>query len=436
MAVNCGEVAGEIAEGPAASLPPIDAGNHVIGRSKRILTASLTANSFVLLALYNGVLGVLLPNQIAAIDPSRKSSNLAMLLAVTSVFSTIATPLSGALSDRTRCSWGRRSPWIVFGALVGSLALISVSMMTTLGAITVLWVIAAVAYNSMQAPMTTVIADRFPQNSRGVASGFVGAGMTAGGTVGFIVAGRFASNLVLSYAIFSLAIVGGCVVFVLVNRESSSATLAVNRFQWSTFLKSFWISPKENPDFAWAFLGRFTIYMGYQAVTAYLFYILLDYIHLSTEGANIEIGKISSISFLFLSVSCLLAGMLSDRLRRRKPFVFFASLVMGSAMVVPLFIPTVRGMYYYAALMGLGYGTFMSIDLALMTQVLPDSNADSHGKDLGILTAAINIPQILSPIFAVIVLRLFHYDYRILFMYAIVFLILGSLCVIPIKSTK
>src|SRR3546814_2386466 len=54
----------------------------------------------------------------------------------------------------------------------------------------------------------------------------------------------------------------------------------------------------------------------------------------------------------------------------------------------------------YAALIGIGYGAFMSVDMALMTQVLPKADGEATGKDLGILTTAVNIPQILSPVFA------------------------------------
>src|SRR3546814_12999751 len=93
-------------------------------------------------------------------------------------------------SDLTR--WGRRTPWIVTGSLVGGLCLFAVPQMTSLWAITLFWVGAVIALNSMQAALTTVVADRFAPSARGTASGFVGAGMTSGLTVGTIVAGLLA----------------------------------------------------------------------------------------------------------------------------------------------------------------------------------------------------------------------------------------------------
>src|SRR3546814_2672053 len=84
----------------------------VRGLEKWVLLVSMTAVFFVLLALYAAVLAVLLPNQIQALDPANKASGLAVVFAITSIFSTLTTPIAGALSDRTRTRWGRRTPWI------------------------------------------------------------------------------------------------------------------------------------------------------------------------------------------------------------------------------------------------------------------------------------------------------------------------------------
>lgn len=411
---------------------------HVSGRTKWVLTGSLTAVFFVLLALYSGVLSVLLPNQIQLLDPGAKESNLAIVFAITSIFSTLATPIAGALSDRTRSRLGRRTPWIVIGALTGALSLFLVSQMRGFWAITSFWVIAAIALNSMQAAITTIIADRFPADERGTVSGFVGAGMTAGLTTGTVVGGVLAENLVLAYAVFAGAVAAVCLVFVSLNPEPRTPVPAAEPFAWTGFLRSFWVSPREHPDFAWAFLGRFTIYMGYQGIVTYLLYILQDHIGLTIADANRTIAALSSVTFVALVISGFGSGYLSDRIGRRKPLVFASSIVMAAALVVPLILPTIEGMYGYAVLIGLGYGAFMSVDMALMTQVLPkrEEGRDSTGKDLGLLTTAINIPQIISPVLALMLLKSTGNDYSALFIAAIAFVFAGSFFVWPIRSVR
>ncbi|WP_145750494.1 MFS transporter [Nitrospirillum amazonense] len=420
---------------PLPSAPAEDTSQHVAGRRRWVLLWSLLINFFVLLALYNGVISVLLPNQVAALDPAAKAANLAIVMSITSIFSTLTTPIAGALSDRTRSRWGRRSPWIALASLIGSMCLFGVSLVTSLWSITVLWVMAAIAYNAMQGPLSTVVADRFAPANRGTASGFIGAGMTAGGTVGIIVAGQLAGQLVLGYLVFALAVAACCVAFVFLNREVPSAHLKPAPFSLPGFLRSFWIDPRKHPDFGWAFLGRFTIYMGYQGVVTYQLYILRDYIQLSVDQANVVIGNISAITFVMLLFSGLVSGFLSDRVGRRKPFVFFSSVIMAAACVVPLITPTVEGMYLYAGIVGLGYGAFTAVDMALMTQVLP-RDTGSTGKDLGILTTAINIPQAISPVMSAWLLGLSGGDYSVLFIAAILFVFASSFFVLPIRSVR
>lgn len=411
---------------------------HAVGARKWLLMGSLTTVFFLLLALYAGVLGVLLPNQIQLLDPTNKEGNLAIMFAVTSVFSTLTTPIAGALSDRTQGRFERRTPWIVMGALIGAASLCAVPQMHSFWAITGFWVVAAIALNSMQAAITTIVADRFPEQERGTVSGFVGAGMTAGLTAGTVVAGLMASHLVAAYGLFAAAIAAVCVIFVVLNPEPRLAVSAPEPFRLDTFLKSFWVSPRKYPDFGWAFLGRFTIYMGYQGIVTYLLYILQDHIHLSVDEANKTIAALSSVTFVALVISGFASGFLSDRIGRRKPLVFASSIIMGMALLVPLLMPTVEGMYGYAVLIGLGYGAFMSVDMALMTQVLPKraDGDDSTGKDLGLLTTAINIPQIIAPVLAVMLLKATGNDYSALFIAAIAFVFAGSFFVWPIKSVR
>jgi MFS family permease len=87
-------------------------------------------------------------------------------------------------------------------------------------------------------------------------------------------------------------------------------------------------------------------------------------------------------------------------------------------------------------LIGIGYGAFMSVDLALMTQVLPKRSGadDATGKDLGILATAINVPQILSPVLAATLLGATGNNYELLFIAAGVFVFVGSFLVLPIRS--
>lgn len=405
-----------------------------------VLIGSLGLVFFVLLALYASILGVLLPNQIENIDPAGKMATLGVVFAITSVFSTITTPLAGALSDRTRSRFGRRTPWIVIGGVVGGTATILIPFGGNIVGVTAFWLVATVSLNSMQPAITTIVADRFAATERGLVSGVVGAAMTAGVSAGMIFGGLFAAQLTVAYAVIGGGIIAACLLFVVLNPEPGLDVplAAPERFRLASFLRGFWIDPKAHPDFAWALLGRFSIYMGYQAIITYLLYILEGYIGLNQAAANLTIARMSSLTFVALVLSGLLSGWLSDRIGRLKPLVFIAGLVMALAELAPLVSPDLRGMFVYAGLIGIGYGAFMSIDLALMTRVLPERapGEDSTGKDLGILTTAINVPQILAPVMAAGLLQATGQNYALLFMVAATFVVVGACFVLPIRSVR
>jgi len=407
-----------------------------LGRRDWLLIISLACVFFVLLTLYVAVLQVLLPNQIQILDPAGKAPRLGVLFAITSIFSTSVTPLSGALSDRTRSRFGRRTPWIVLGSVIGGGALMLVPYAQGFTAITATWLVASIALNSMQTPITTVLAERLAPKHRGVASGMVGAAMTGGVSAGTIFGGLLANDLRFAYGVLGAGIIVACIAFVLLNPEPKTQGGPPMPFRLGAFLRSFWIDPREHPDFAWAFAGRFSIYMGYQAIVTYLLYILEDHIGLSQADANRTIAQLASITFVALVVAAIASGWLSDRIGRRKPLVFGAALFMAAAVAAPVVAPSFAGMIVYAVLIGFGYGAFMSVDLALMTQVLPTRSAgnDSTGKDLGILATAINVPQILSPVLAAALLSATENDYTLLFVAAGACVFVGSFLVLPIRS--
>lgn len=425
---------------PAAQPIAAGAAAPIQGTRKWVLVVSLGLVFFVLFALFAAILGVLLPNQIQDMDPVNKTTTLGIVFAITSVFSTTITPVSGALSDRTRSRFGRRTPWILGGGLAGGIATILIPHGGTIAGVTAFWVLATITLNCMLPPITAVVADRFQPDERGMVSGVVGATMTSGLSAGTIFGGLLAAHLFLAYAILGGGVMFACTLFVLLNPEPPlpASFGKPPPFDLGSFLRGFWISPRQHPDFAWAFFGRFSIYMGYQAILTYLLYILEDHIGLSQADANAMIARMSSVTLVALIISSLLSGWLSDRIGRLKPLVFIAGVIMALAVVAPLVSRNIPGMFGYAVLIGLGYGAFMSVDLALMTRVLPPRPAgeDATGKDLGILTTAINIPQILSPALAALLLSLTGNNYPLLFILAAIIVVFGAALVLPIRSVR
>lgn len=401
---------------------------------RQTLLWSMLITYLILFGTYAGVIAILLPAQLEVINSANKATNLALVTSISSIATLFAQPIVGAFSDRTRSKAGRRSPYIVIGGAVGGLMLIGLQSLTNIFWITVCWVLIQVSLNALQGPVSTIVSDRFERDQRGTASAFLGVGTSVGATIGIIIAGRLVTHLGIGYNTFGIAMIVVAVAFVLFNRDYSSKNMPIESMNWGEFIRSFWISPRKHPDFAWAFAGRFVMILGYQAIQAYLLYILMDYLGLSTAEAGEFAGIVSLITMITMTISTLSAGKISDKLNRRKPFVFFSTVIMAVALLIPIVSPSKTGMLLYAGVVGIGYGAYMAVDMALMVDVLPSQG--NAGKDLGVLNIATNIPQALSPLIAAALLGASQGNYATIFIFAIIMVFSSSFLVLPIKSVK
>jgi MFS family permease len=136
---------------------------------------AVSAANLRLLIAYFGPLAVLLPDQVrAAAGAAHKVIAFGWVTGLGAVVAVVANPLAGALSDRTPGRFGRRRPWALGGALLGSGALFLLAAQHTVAGIAVCWCLAQVGINAMQAAVVAAIPDRVPIAQRGVVSGWVG----------------------------------------------------------------------------------------------------------------------------------------------------------------------------------------------------------------------------------------------------------------------
>ena len=400
----------------------------------KALLPSIAVTSVFLFATYAALGGILLPAQVALLDPDNKINNLAIVTTVSFIFTLFAQPIVGAFSDRTRSRLGRRAPWMLIGAAVAMIFMLGLGGMQNVLWITVFWVIIQVSLNALQGPMSAIIPDRFPRSRRGMASAMVGVGTMIGVAVGTVVAGQFVNNLGVGYAVFGIGILVVAVLFVLLNRDSSSVGGVIEPWSWKAFFRGFWINPKQHPDFAWAFAARFFFILGYFVIAAYNLYILTDYLKMPLGEAATNAGLLAVVGVVPTLISIVIAGWWSDKIGRRKVFVYAASVIMVIGLAMPLLMPSFTGMLIMGIINGFGFGLYMACDTALMTEVLPGDGA-AAGKDLGILNVATNIPQAMSPAVAALIIGVFG-GFPALFVFGMIAVIIAAVVLVPIKSVR
>ena len=399
---------------------------------RRLLTWMFVMNA-ALLTCYAGFMVIFIPDQVQKIDPANKVANLAIVMTASAIGAIIIHPLIGAFSDRTRSRLGRRAPWMVISAATAALFMVLLSGAAELWTLGVYWVLVMLALNALATAQAAIVPDRIARERFGVASGVLAMGTFIGMGLGVAAAGIFVNSIGIGYAAFGGMILVATLLFTVFNRDFSSRDMVVAPFDWKSFLRSFWVSPKAHPDFWWAFAGRFLLILAYQSVQSYLLYILRDYIGVSDATSTALSTPLTAVMLVGALATAFAVGKISDRLGRRKIFVVIASVIMAASLAIPLISPTVAGMFALAATFGLGYGIYMSVDSALMNEVLPA--AEAAGKDLGILNIATTLPQALTPMIVWALIAVTG-SYTSVFVAGIVFAIVGALSVLPIRSVR
>ncbi|HEY7273873.1 MAG TPA: MFS transporter, partial [Actinoplanes sp.] len=86
------------------------------------------------------------------------------------------------------------------------------------------------------------------------------------------------------------------------------------------------------------------------------------------------------------------------------------------------------------AIGGLGFGVYQAVDLALVVDVLPDT--DSVAKDLGVMNIAGALPFSVAPAVAAAILAVSHDNYSVLYAVAGVSAILGAGAILPVRGVR
>ncbi len=341
---------------------------------------------------------VILPLQLQNIDNAHKIQALAIVSGVGAVASVLATPLAGALSDRTTPAFGfgrlrgRRHRWTLVMALLGAIAMLFLAHQTTVAGVAVFWVLFSAFQNGEYASLSAAVPDHVPVRQRATVAGWVGMPQALGLVVGTVlVVLVLNSHVVPGYYLIAALFFLLAIPFVFLTPDHPLEAEHREPFSWRKLAQAYWISPREYPDFAWAWLTRFLASLAIAMGTLYLLYFLRDKVHYAklfpgqtaTDGLLILI----LIYTVCVVITAILGGMVSDRIGKRKMIVTVSGAFMALAALLLTFVETWTAAEIAAVLFGIGFGAYLAVDQALITQVLPA--AADRAKDLGIINIAI-----------------------------------------------
>lgn len=358
--------------------------------------ARLSLNLVGMWIAWYAPLQVLLGLHAAALAPEGKELVFGVATAVGGLCSLVANPLVGALSDRTTSRWGRRVPWIVGGSLLAAAGFVLLSVASTVALYVAGWCVVQIGLNTMLGALTAFLPDQVPAVQRATVGGVVAMATTVGILAGTGLAAAFGTGRPTLAYLACAAVMLLCTVPHMA--RSGDARLPV---QWRpagglrVILRGCWISPRRHPDFAWAWLSRLLINFGNGAGAVYLLFYLQDGVGYPDPAGGVLV--LTTIYAALVVATAVLGGRLSDRTGRRRVFVVWSGTGIAAALFA-LGFQTWTAAVVGACLLGVSFGVYTSVDLALVTEVLPA--AADRAKDLGIVTVTSTLAGVLTPLFA------------------------------------
>jgi len=320
---------------------------------------------------------------------------MGVLYIIGAVAAIVVQPTVGIISDYTISRWGRRKPYIVIGTAFDMLFLAGMAMSNEFLMILAFYFLLQCSSNFAQGPFQGYVPDLVPARQVGIASGLMGLMLALGTIVGVGLATIGSSILSDPLTVMALGVVelGTMVALVTTVREGSDALPRTK--SWRQIALSAWGRDiLQQRDVLWLLLVRL-LFLGAYNVTGFgLLYFSRSH-GLPSDEADTTLFVTTALVGVLTLIAALPAGRLSDRFGRRQ-VIWAASALCAIAMVGVTFAPTPAFAIASWVPFGIGIGTFLSADWALMTDVIPK---DATGRYMGILNAG---TAIAGPVFIAI----------------------------------
>lgn len=375
---------------------------------------NISAYWFATNFLWGALLFILLPAEIQHLMPWMKAKGLNTLNGSAAIVPVLVPLIVGALSDRCASRWGRRRPYMAVGLAINVVGLalmafayeittpihgemnvfLAVASSPGLIAFVAGYLVVQLGNNITSAAYMGVIPDVIPSDQRGVASGYMALMSQAGTLLGIVVTGMLLHGQpeTVKYAVLALILVATAMVTLLGLREVPLPSRPP-KLAWGPYLRSLWIDPRRYPDFAWVWITRSLVMLGFYAVLPNINYYLVDVIGVPQKDVGTKASFVVGLILVTSTISALIGGNLSDRYGRKR-IVTIANVSIAVLALSFIFCRSLLDVLIAGSIFGLGYGVYISVDYALGTDVLP-SKKDA-AKEMAVWHIAMTLPQTLA----------------------------------------
>ena len=362
-------------------------------------TEALPLRQLVQISLYwlginaiMGAIGIAIQKRVPLMVPAGEAGTYLAIQGLVIVWVNILVqPTIGMISDYTTSRWGRRKPYIAIGATLDVIFITGVALSNSYIALVAFLFLLQFSSNFAQGPFQGYVPDLVPEKQVGLASALVGTMQT----VGFIVGGIIVSLALLAnpdnpdftiptiaVGLIEFATAMGTVRWV---REGGAPRNRRGR-SWLQIARSAWATDilKER-SFVALVLSRLMFFAGINALLAW-FVIFLDRTGLVLKADQGVLYPLTQVVVALVTAGATFpSARISDRIGR-KPVIYVACVLGGLGLVVMAIAPSFPVFLLGAVLLGGASGTFLAVDWALMTDIIPKA---ASGRYMGISNIAV-----------------------------------------------
>jgi MFS family permease len=322
-------------------------------------------------------------------DVGTEGTALTVIAVVTFLFSVAIQPTVGSISDYAETRWGRRKPFIVGGALFDALFLVGIASANSFLAILAFATLLALSTNVARGPFQGYVPDLVPDHQVGLASAMVGLMQVLGNVLGFGLAGLATKEGNVGIAVIAIASVELVTMLSVVLRVPNGPPAKSREGRgWRAIAAETWGTDiLREKSYLWLLASRLFILMGGAAVLNFILLYLPDAHGLTESESGGAFVTMLAAATLVSLIAIVPASRLSDRYGR-KPVIYVCTALGAIGVGLIAIAPSVLVATIGAALFGASQGTFLAVDWALMTDIIPKAASGRYMGLSNVVTAS------------------------------------------------
>ncbi len=366
-----------------------------------------------------------------------KQAYSGIIMALDNIFALVMLPIFGALSDKTRTKWGRRTPYITIGAVCASVAFSFLGIIDNLTLFIIVLLLALTSMATFRSPAVALMPDVTIKPLRSKGNAVINLMGTAGGILVLLLTKVFgtdkADNTEFAGYILTVAavMIGALIIFLLTVREplwvkemeEKTEELGCDEEVKEREHEGGKLSRAQMISFIFILLSVFLWFFGYNAVTTKYSVYAKDFLKVS-YSTTLLIAQAAAI------ISYLPVGMIASKIGRKKTIlagvVMLFAAFFGAAFIregTATFL-----MYPLFALAGIAWATINVNSFPMVVELAKDSDC---GRYTGFYYTASMTAQILTPVISGFLMD--NLGFSSLFPYAAVFAGLAFFTMLMVK---